>query len=130
MLLREALAVRVLVWPADVVCARCLLRGFESCSFIVLDKGIGADGKVCALLPFASILAFGISSGSPSLAIAIIFSGRRLAEGALLRRWDHPCAFFAFSLAALLSTSYPQFDTQLKMGFREIGVFVAQPVVC
>lgn len=112
----------------DVFCEASSPAPFRA--FIVLDKGMGADGKVCALLPFASILAFGISSGSPSLAIAIIFSGRRLAEGALLRRWDHPCAFFAFSLAALLSTSYPQFDTQLKMGFREIGVFVAQPVVC
>ena len=103
----------------DVFCEASSPAPFRA--FIVLDKGIGADGKVCALLPFASILAFGISS----LAIAIIFSGRRLAEGAHLRTRDHPCAFFAFSLVALPSRSYPQFIAQFKVCFREIGVFVA-----
>lgn len=70
--------------------------------------------------------------GEPAIAffsIAFISPSRRLAEGALLRRWDHLCAFFAFSLTALPSTSYPQFVAQFEVCFRKIGVFVAQPVV-
>lgn len=59
------------------------------------------NGRICALLPSAYILASGISPGSPSLAIVIIFSGRRLAEGTHLRRWSHSCASPAFSLAVL-----------------------------
>lgn len=48
----------------DVFCEASSPAPFRA--FIVLDKGMGADGKVCALLLFASILAFGISSADVS----------------------------------------------------------------
>ena len=64
-----------------------------------------------------------ISFGNPS--VALISLVHRAVEGAHLRTRDHPCAFLAFSLVALPSRSYPQVIAQLKMRFREIGVFVA-----